>query len=110
MAVVVDANTVVYPWTVTGLGSAHGSCIRLRRYLLVVFCNAAITPAAMLAPKRSANHACDAEVGLVKLPQSNQLIDDGLLFSDAAHLGHKAGVFDHAEDVEVCRESEKSGE
>ena len=46
---------------------------------------------------------------LVKLPQSDQLVDDGLLLRDAAQLGHEARVLDHAEDVEVGREPEENG-
>jgi hypothetical protein len=65
--------------------------------------HATVTPAAMLTPERRADHACHAEVGLVKFPQLDKLINDGLLLCNAAQLGHKAWIVNHADDVEVAR-------
>jgi hypothetical protein len=72
--------------------------------------NAALTPTAVLTTKRRADHTKDAEVGLVKLPEADEFIDDSLLFSNAVKLGHKAWIEHHASDVEIRACSQEHGE
>ena len=74
------------------------------RHLLVMPRDTALAPAAMLASQRSPDHARNTKVGLVKLPETNQLVDDGLLFRNAIHLGNKSWIVHHAPDVEPCRQ------
>ena len=68
----------------------------------------ALTSAAMLASQRSPDHARNTKIGLVELPETNQLVDDGLLFRNAIHLGDKSRIVDHAPDVEPCRQGNRS--
>jgi len=62
--------------------------------------DATLTPTAVLASQRSPDHAVHAEVRLVVLPLTDQLVDDGLLLSNAVQLGHKARIINHRSDVE----------
>ena len=78
--------------------------------LLVVLRNTSLAPAAMLAPKRRADHACRAEVRLVKLPGADEVIDNGLLLGNSVHLRDKAGVVHHGRDVEVGSHSQEGSE
>ena len=83
MAMIVDANTVVYPRTMTD----YISYIRERGLvacLLIVLCDASRAAPAMLTPKRHPYHAMHAEVLLIKLPLGEQLIDDCLLLSKSS--------------------------
>lgn len=60
-----------------------------------------LTTLAMLAAERGPDHACNTEVGLIKLPQLKQLINDGLLLGDAIHLGDETGIVAHSGGIEV---------
>ena len=55
----------------------------------------------MFAPEWRPDHAGDAKVGLVKLPQGKELVDDFLLLGDAVELWNKPRVINHSCDVKV---------
>jgi len=74
-----------------------------------MFCNATLAPPAVFASQWRPDHARNAEMGFVILPLADQLIDDGLLLSDAVHLWHKTRVLNHAPDVEKCRHAVEHG-
>jgi hypothetical protein len=69
--------------------------------------HAAITSFTMLASQRHSNHARNAEVLLIKLPQAQQLIDDNLLLSEAAEFGHKPRLIEHRAEIEIPAEGIK---
>jgi hypothetical protein len=56
---------------------------------------------AVLTPQRRPDHARNTKVGLVKLPQLDELVNDGLLLRNAVHLWHETGVLHHGGDVKV---------
>jgi hypothetical protein len=64
---------------------------------------------AVFTPQRSSNHTTDAEVGLVKLPKANELIDDSFLLSHAIQLWHKSGIIRHADVVEIGTKAVEEG-
>lgn len=66
-----------------------------------MFCNASITPAAVLASQGFSNHTMNAEILFVKFPRIKQFSNDFSLLIPAAHLGDIAGVSAHREDVEI---------
>jgi len=61
--------------------------------------NAALTPAAMFASQWSSDHARNTKVGLIKLPEADQLVDNGLLFGDSIELRHETRIVDHTPDI-----------
>lgn len=63
---------------------------------------ASVTFLAMLAPKWHTNHALHAIILFVKLPQTQKLVDDGLLFSKASKLRNIARFIEHGREVEIC--------
>lgn len=71
--------------------------------------HAALALPTVLAPQRGPNHARNTEIGLVKLPQRQKVINDGLLLGNAIHLGHKAWIVSHARGVEEGCETCKRG-
>ena len=75
-----------------------------------MFGNTAFAPATVLTSQRPPDHARNTKVGIIELPQADQLIDDGLLLSDAVHFWHKARVINHASDVEPACQGSKEGE
>ena len=64
----------------------------------------------MLAPQRRPNHARNTEVGLVKFPQLDELVDDGLLLRDAVHFRNKARIVHHSGDIKVANEGKEDDE
>jgi hypothetical protein len=64
---------------------------------------------AMLASKRSLNHARNTEIGLIILPLRNKPINDSLLLRDALHLWDKSGIISHTCDVKIHSEAEEDG-
>lgn len=74
-----------------------------------MLCNAAIAPAAMLTPERSAYHAGHAEIGFVELPELNKLINNGLLLRNAVELWDEAGIVDHTRYVEIRGQTQEEG-
>ena len=92
MAVIVDSDTVVDPGTV-----------------MVVLGHTPGTSLAVLAAERLPDHARHAEVVLVKLPQAQELVDDGLLFGDAVQFGDIARVKYHTGRIKVDRQTERAG-
>jgi len=96
------------------MGSGYGdisSSVRLAvgRHSLVVFRDATLAPAAMLAPKRRSDHARNTEVGVVEFPKSDEFVNHGLLLSDAVQFGHKTWVVTHTPDVKPGAEREGDG-
>ena len=73
--------------------------------LLVMFGDTTLTPLAVLASQRCPDHACDTEVGLVKFPHSEQLLDNGLLLGNAVEFGDKSWIEDHGRGIKVRRNS-----
>jgi hypothetical protein len=69
--------------------------------------NTSLAATAMLASKRSLNHARNTKVGLIILPLGNKSINDGLLLRDALHLWDESRIISHACDVEVQSEAEE---
>ena len=65
-----------------------------------MLCDATLTPTAVLASQRSPDHAVHAKVRLVVLPLTDQLVDDGLLLSNAIQLGYEARIINHRSDIE----------
>jgi len=104
---VVDANTVVYPRTMTGLIVSATAPIQLltTAHLLIMPRNASSTPFAMLTPYSHPIHANVTEILIVKLPKPKKLIDDGLLLASTTQLRHVSRIFDHTVDVEVQGET-----
>jgi hypothetical protein len=71
LPVVVGSNAVEDPRAMTGLLSVKPSPSMSqggRSDLLVMLGHATVTPAAMLTPEGRPDHACHAEVSLVKFP------------------------------------------
>jgi hypothetical protein len=62
--------------------------------------HAALTPAAVLAPEWCPNHARHAEMRLVVLPLTDQVVDNSLLFGDPVELGNETRVVHHGPRVE----------
>lgn len=62
---------------------------------------------AVLASQRCSDHTLNTEIRLIITPQTNKLINDGLLLRDAVHLGHKTWVEDHATIIEPSTQSER---
>lgn len=67
-----------------------------------------LAPPAMLTPQGRPDHALDAKVGLIELPGSDQIVDDGFLLRDSIQLRHKARIARHAAVVEPCAETGES--
>jgi len=67
--------------------------------------DAAIAPFTMLASQRHANHAGNAEILLIKLPQAEQFIDNNLLLREAAEFRYKARLVEHCAEIEVPAKS-----
>jgi hypothetical protein len=65
--------------------------------------NTALAPAAMFATQWSADHARGAKVSVVKLPQPDEIINNGLLLSNAVELGYETRIENHAGGVEIGR-------
>jgi len=110
MAMIVNANAVVHPRAMTvacqsQLAVPSPKPIETKRNSLVMTSNAAMAASAVLAPDRRPNHARNAKIGLIKLPQRKQLVNDSLLLSDAVESWHKAGVGTHCGDVIKHHES-----
>lgn len=76
--------------------------------VLVMLGNAALTLLAMLAAEGVAYHARDTEVRLVKLPLSQQVVNDGLLLGNTVQLRHKAWIEYHASGVKIGSEAKKA--
>jgi len=90
----------MYPGTMTGSVSAVSGFVK-ERHLLVVLRDTSLASFAVLASERRSNHARSTEVLVVKLPKTQELVDNSLLLAPATRLWDKAGVLDHAQDVEV---------
>jgi hypothetical protein len=71
---------------------------------------ATIASFTMLASQRHSNHARNAEVLLIKLPQAQQLIDDSLLLRETAEFGHKPRLIEHRAEIEIPAEGVKYSE
>ena len=69
---------------------------------LVMLGHAAGASFAMLTTKGLANHAMQAEILVIELPQCQELFDDSFLLTSATQFGDIAGVFNHTVKVEVC--------
>ena len=61
----------------------------------------------MLTSKRCSNHARNAKVVLVKLPERKQLVNHSLLLRNTVHLGYESGIVSHRSDVEEASETVK---
>ena len=79
------------------------------KYSLIMPRHAALTPTAMLASQRRADHARNTKVTLVGLPHPDQLINDSLLLSNPSHLGHKPRIIHHTPDVEPSSQGDEEG-
>jgi hypothetical protein len=82
----------------------------LGKYSLVVLGHASLASLAMLTPQRCPNHARNTKVGLVKLPQPDELVDDGLLLRDAIHFRHEPWILHHRGDIKVADQGEEDNE
>lgn len=71
--------------------------------------HAALTPPAVLAPKRRPDHARDTKVGFVVLPLLDELIDNSLLLGDTVQLGNKTRIINHGAHVEEGGHGEEYG-
>ena len=69
--------------------------------VVVVFGDAAATAAAVLAAEGFADHALDAEVFVVELPEGEELFDYFALLIAGGEFGDVARVFDHCGGVEI---------
>lgn len=67
--------------------------------------DATLASAAMLAAQRCTDHTRYAKVRLVILPFLNEVVDDGLLLSDAVQFRDEPRVIDHGTGVEESSES-----
>jgi len=74
-------------------------------YSLIMLRDAAIASFTMLASQRHPNHAGNAEILLIKLPQAEQFIDNNLLLCEAAEFSHKARLIEHCAEIEVPAKS-----
>jgi hypothetical protein len=78
-----------------GLPSRVNSLIMLRY--------TTVASLAVSASEGSADHTSNAEVGLVKLPQAEKIVDDSLLLGNPIEFRDKARVEQHAGRIEVSR-------
>ena len=74
-------------------------------YSLIMLRDAAIASFTMLASQRHPNHAGNAEILLIKLPQAEQFIDNNLLLCEAAEFRYKARFIEHCAEIEVPAKS-----
>ena len=56
----------------------------------------------MLAPNRHPDHAVNAKILVIKLPETDQVVDNGFLRSATAKLRDVAGILSHGHCVEIC--------
>jgi hypothetical protein len=61
----------------------------------------AIASLAVLAPQWHTNHARNAKVLVIELPQAQELINDSLLLGQAAKFGNIARFIKHGTEIEV---------
>jgi hypothetical protein len=66
-----------------------------------MLCHTAIASFTMLASQRHSNHAGNAEILLIKLPQLQKLIDDSLLLRKAAELRDESRLIEHCAEIEI---------
>jgi hypothetical protein len=88
------------------MGNGYKACqsfsqVYKLRHLLIMFRHTAIASFTMLASQRHSNHAGNAEILLVKLPQLQKFIDDSLLLREATEFGHKPRFVEHSAEVEI---------
>lgn len=62
----------------------------------------------MLTSQGRPDHTLDAEIGLVKLPGRNQLVDDGLLLRNSVQLWHEARIAHHTAVIKPRTETDCS--
>jgi hypothetical protein len=67
--------------------------------------HAAVASFTMFASQGHSNHAGNAEILLIKLPQFQQLIDDNLLLRETAKLRHKSRLVEHCAEIEIPTKS-----
>lgn len=67
----------------------------------------ALAASAMFASQRRSNHACNTEIGLIKLPRGQQLINHSPLLRNAVQFRDESGVKSHAGRIKKRRETEK---
>ena len=70
----------------------------------------AIAPLTMLAPQWHPHHTKDAKVLVIKLPQTQKLIDDSFLLSKTAKFGHISRFISHTTEVEIPAKGVKDNE
>ena len=78
--------------------------------LLIVLGYTAITSFAVLASQGHADHTWNAKVRLVKFPQAQKFIDDGLLLSEAAKLRDEPWFVEHRAKVEISAKGIRNSE
>lgn len=82
---IVHAHTVVHPWAMTDRVSfvplQHSRLAQL--HLLIMLCHASLASFAVLASQRHADHAMHTEVLLIKLPETQKIINSRLLLSQS---------------------------
>ncbi len=102
MAVIVDSDAVVNPWTVASTGLAKANMLSTFHNLLVMLCDAPITPATMLASQRHADHTMDTKVVFVKPPLAQKGFYYSLLLSKPTQLRHITWLIEHGAEVKVA--------
>jgi hypothetical protein len=75
-----------------------------------MLCHAAIASFTVLASQRHSNHAWNAKVLLIKLPQAQQLVNDNLLLCETTKFGDKSRLIEHRAEVEISTKSIKYSE
>jgi hypothetical protein len=66
-----------------------------------MLCYATITLFAMLASQWHANHARHTKILIVEFPETQKLMDNGLLLSQAAEFWDKSRLVNHCTNIEV---------
>lgn len=62
---------------------------------------ATIASFAMLASQWHSNHARDAEILFIKLPQTQELVNNCLLRTESSKFGNVARFINHRAEIEV---------
>jgi hypothetical protein len=106
MTVVVDTNAVVNPGAVARESvSGCSASSKLGNDILIVLCNTSLASLAVLASEWRPDHAGYAKVGLIKLPQAQKFIDNGLLLCNTVHFWNESRVKYHAGCIKVSTQS-----
>lgn len=90
---IVGTYTIVYPRAVTALISGRQSL--QHRHSLVMLCHTSTAIFTVLAAQGSPQQARCAEILLIKLPETQELVNDRLLLASTSQLRDESRILKH---------------